>query len=352
MWRSSDHCLRALGALVCLSGVAVHPACADEEAVREFYAGPGKVIRMIIGSSVGGGYDQLSRVIAKNMARHIPGKPTIISENMPAGGGIVAANYVGKLAPRDGTILTIVTQGIPVAQALGSSPQFTADLREMNWISNVVFSNPVLAVWHTSPTKTLDDAKARVTTLGANGVGSVMQQFPSFYNNVLGTKFKIITGYVGGPEIDLAMERGEVEGRGSNTFMSYMASNPDWIPRKIIVPLIQIGLEKDPGLPDTPLLRDQPVKAEDKPVVEFMSKSATVGRPFGTTPGVPADRLAARRKAFDDMIGDPEFVADVERQRLEVRPMPGAQLATLVRDLIEAPAAVRNKVKAYTEITQ
>lgn len=350
MRRIGDRFLPVLGRVFCLLWIAVGPACADGDAVRDFYSGPGKVIRMIIGSSVGGGYDQLSRVIAKNMARHIPGKPTIISENMPAGGGIVAANYVGKLAPRDGTILTIVTQGIPVAQALGSSPQFTADLREMNWISNVVFSNPVLAVWHTSPTKTLDDAKARVTTLGANGVGSVMQQFPSFYNNVLGTKFKIITGYVGGPEIDLAMERGEVEGRGSNTFMSYMSSNPDWIPKKMIIPLIQIGLTKDPGLPDTPLLLEQPVKPEDKPIVEFMSKSAAVGRPFGTTPGVPADRLAALSKAFDQMLGDPEFIGDVARQRLEVRPMPGAQLATLVRELIEAPQAVRDKVKDYTDI--
>ena len=232
---------------------------------------------------------------------------------------------------------------------MGTAPQFNADLREFNWISNVVFSNPTLAVWHTSPTKTLEDAKRRVTTLGANGVGSVMQQFPSFYNAVLGTKFRIIPGYSGGPEIDLAMERGEVEGRGSNTYMSYMATNPTWIPQKIIIPLIQIGIEKDPGLPDTPLLLDQPVKPEDRAAVDFMSKSATVGRPFGTTPGVPPERLAALRAAFDATLRDPEFLGDVERQRLEIRPMPGATLTTLIRDLIEAPKDVRDKVKAYME---
>lgn len=326
-------------------------AVADEQAVRDFYAGPGKTIRMVIGSSVGGGYDTLSRVIARHMGKHIPGKPSIVPENMPAGGGIVAANYVGKLAPRDGTILTIVTQGIPAAQALGTAPQFTADLREFNWISNVVFSNPVLAVWHTSPTKTIEDAKKRVTTLGANGAGSVMQQFPSFYNNVLGTKFRIITGYAGGPEIDLAMERGEVEGRGSNTYASYMTSHPDWIPKKIITPLIQIGVEKDPGLPDTPLLRELEVKPEDRPLVDFMSKSATVGRPLGTTPGVPAERFAALGKAFIDMLADPEFIADVERQQVEIRPMPGETLTTLIRDLIEAPADVRAKVKTYMDVS-
>jgi tripartite-type tricarboxylate transporter receptor subunit TctC len=324
-------------------------ACSEAPAadsVRDFYSG--KVIHFIVPTSAGGGYDLLSRVIAQHMGKHLPGNPAMVVENMPAGGGIAAANYVGQVAPRDGTVLSIVIQGMPVAQALGTAPQFTADLRNFNWIANVVFSNPVLAVWHTSPTKTLADAMHRETTIGANGAGSVMEEFPLFYNNVLGTKFKLVSGYPGGPEIDLAMERGEVEGRGSNTYASYMQAHPDWIPNKVIIPLIQIGIEKDPGLPDTPLLLDVPVKSEFKPYVEFMSNAATVGRPLATTPGAPPDRVAALRQAFDDTVKDPEFIADVNQQKLDIQPLSGDSVDKLMHDLIGAPKDVRDHVQALT----
>jgi tripartite-type tricarboxylate transporter receptor subunit TctC len=313
-----------------------------QQSVGDFYAG--KQMRFIVRTTVGGDYDVLSRALARHMGRHIPGHPTITVINMPGGGGIAAANYLGNLAPKDGTVMSIVGQGLAVDQALGTSPQFTSDLRLFNWISNIVFSNPVLVVWHTSPTKNLEDAKRRVTTLGTTGAGSVSVQFPTFYNNVLGTKFKLVSGYPGGQEINLSMERGEVEGRGSNTYASYMSSNPDYIPQKLITPLIQIGLEKEPGLPDTPLLRELPVSDEHRPLVEFMSRGAMVGRPLATSPGVPAERVAALRKAFDDTLLDPEFIADAKRQRLDLRPMPGYTLDQLIRELIDAPQDVKDQV--------
>jgi tripartite-type tricarboxylate transporter receptor subunit TctC len=343
---------RSRGVTMILSLASVL-ACTDaasaQQTVRDFYAGPGKLMRIIVRTTVGGDYDLLSRVLAQHMGRYIPGNPTIIVVNMPGGGGIAAANYMGQAAPRDGTVLSIVGQGLAVDQALGASPQFTSDLRDFNWISNIVFSNPILVVWHTSPTKTLEDAKHRVTTLGTTGAGSVSVQFPTFYNNVLGTKFKLVSGYPGGQEINLAMERGEVEGRGSNTYAGYMAANPNYIPDKLIDPLIQIGLEKEPGLPDTPLLLDLPVQPEYRPLVEFMSKGATVGRPLATTPGVPPDRLAALRKAFDETMTDREFMADAKRQLLDIRPMPGETLDRLIRDLIGAPQDVKDRVKVFIE---
>jgi tripartite-type tricarboxylate transporter receptor subunit TctC len=339
---------RLLGAAAILSLAALlagaEPAAA-QQSVHDFYAGPGKVIRFIVRTTAGGDYDLLSRTLARHMGQHIPGNPTMVVENMPGGGGISAANYVGHVAPRDGTILSIVGQGLVADQALGASPQFNADLRDFNWISNIVFSNSVLVVWHTSPTKTLDDAKHRVTTVGTTGAGSVSEQFPAFYDHVLGAKFKIVSGYPGGEEVNLAMQRGEVDGRGSNTYASYMSSTPTWIPDKLILPLVQIGVEKEPGLPDTPLLLDQKVKPEYKAAVEFLSKSATVGRPLATTPGVPAERVAALRQAFDDTIKDPEFIADAKAQRLDIRPMPGATLAQLIRDIIGAPQEVKDQVK-------
>jgi hypothetical protein len=170
-------------------------------------------------------------------------------------------------------------------------------------------------------------------------------QYPAFYNNVLGTKFKIVFGYPGGQLIDLAMERGEVEGRGTNTYAGYMSSKPTWIPEKQIIPLIQVGVEKEPALPDVPLLIDQPVRPADKPLLEFMSRAATVGRPLATTPGVPADRLAALRAAFAATIRDPDFIAGAAAEQVEIRPMTGDRLAEIIAGLLNTPLEIRERVK-------
>jgi hypothetical protein len=170
-------------------------------------------------------------------------------------------------------------------------------------------------------------------------------QYPSFYNSVLGTKFKIIFGYRSGAEIDLAMERGEVEGRGTNPYSSYMASHPTWIPEKKIIPLVQAGLEKEPELPHVPLILDLPVKAADKPLLEFMARSSTVGRPLATTPGVPAERVAALRKAFELMLKDPEFIAAAKKENLEVRPQSAGKIAQIIHGILDAPSEVRERMK-------
>src|ERR1043166_3104702 len=281
-------------ALVAASIFGAGPVLADP--VADFYKG--KQIRFVIRTTPGGDYDQYTRLIARFIGKYIPGNPAIIPVNMPGGGGITAANYMAQVAPKDGTVIGIVSQGLAVDQALGMSPQLKADLREFNWIANIVHSNQLLVVWHTSPTKTIEDAKKRETTIGTTGAGSASVQYPAFYNNVLGTKFKIVFGYPGGQHIDLAMERGEVEGRGTNPYSGWMASKPTWIPQKLIIPLIQAGVEKEPALPDVPLILDQPVKAEDKPLLQFMAQASTVGRPLATTPGVPAERVAALRAAL------------------------------------------------------
>src|SRR3954469_8537140 len=227
---------------------------ARADAVSDFYKG--KQIRMIVRTTAGGDYDQYSRLIARFIGKHIPGNPSIVVVNMPGGGGITAANWMAQVAPHDGTVFGIVSQGLATDQALGVSPQLTADLRKFNWIGNVVYSNQLLVVWKTSPTKTLEDAKKRETTIGTTGAGSASVQYPAFYNNVLGTKFKIVFGYPGGAHIDLAMERGEVEGRGTNPYSSYMGTHPTWLPQKLVIPLVQAGVEKEPALPDVPLITE------------------------------------------------------------------------------------------------
>jgi hypothetical protein len=279
------------------------------------------------------------------MGRHIPGNPTITPVNMPGGGGIIAANHVGQVAPKDGTVLTMVSQGLPIDQALQLSPSLRVDLRSFNWIGNLVNANQLLVVWHTSKVRTLEQAKTTETLIGSTGAGSVSVQLPAFYNNVLGTRFKIIMGYPGGQEVDLAMERGEVDGRGTNTYTGYQTSKPQYLANKLIIPLIQVGMAREPDLPDTPLLLEQQVQPQDRPRLEFMSKAITVGRPVATTPGVPAERVAALRKAFMDTLEDPEFMAEAKQQNAEVRPMTGEVLQATIRDLIEAPQAVRDRVK-------
>ena len=321
------------------------PALADP--VADFYRG--KQMQFIIRTAAGGDYDSYSRLLARHMSKHIPGNPNIVAINMPGAGGIVAANFVGNLAPKDGTILTMVSQGLPVDQALALNPSLKVDLRKLNWIGNVVNANQLLVVWNKTKVQTLEEAKKTEVKIGSTGAGSASVQLPAFYNNVLGTKFKIISGYIGGLEIDLAMERGEVEGRGTNTYTGYQTSKPNWIANKLIIPLVQVGLAKEPELPNVPLLLDQPVKPQDKPLLEYVSKAITVGRPVATTPGVPPERVAALRKAFDETLLDPEFIAEAKQQNAEVRPMTGEVLEKIIRDLIEAPQDVRDRVKVAME---
>ncbi len=333
-------CTRFVVALGLLASAAA-PAAADP--VADFYAG--KQIRFIIRTPPGGDYDQYTRLIARFMGRHIPGNPTLITVNMPGGGGITAANYMAQVAQHDGTVIGIVSQGLAADQALGMSAGLKADLREFGWIANVVYSNQLLVMWHTSPVKSLEDAKKRESLIGTTGAGSASVQYPAFYNNVLGTKFKIVFGYTGGQEIDLAMQRGEVEGRGTNPYSGWMASEPTWIPQKLIIPLIQSGIEKEPDLPDVPLITEQKVKPGDQPLLDFMARAATVGRPLGTTPGVPPERLAALRAAFEATIRDPDFIAQAAKERMEIRPMTGPKLADVIAGLLSTPDDVRERMK-------
>jgi tripartite-type tricarboxylate transporter receptor subunit TctC len=321
--------------------VASCPAAADP--VADFYKG--KQIRFIIRSNVGGTYDLYGRLLSRHMTRHIPGNPTILPVNMGGGGGIKAANYVADIAPRDGTILTIVSQGLPVDQGLGLNPSFQADLRTFNWVGNLSSAGQVVVAWHTSPVKTLDEAMRREIVIGTTGAGSSAVQIGALLVNVVGAKFKLIVGYGDAHDVNLAMERGEVEGRSSSPWPSYLAATPHYVLDKLIVPLVQVGIEKEPELPHVPLLRDLAKTPQERDVLDFMSQAVSVGRPVATTPGVPADRLAALRAAFDATLRDPAFLAEVEKQRLELRPMDGGKLAELVKAVIETPADVREKVK-------
>jgi len=323
--------------------IASSPTVADP--IEDFYKG--KTMQMVIRSQAGaGGYDSYARLLARHIGRNIPGNPRVLPVNMPGGGGIVAANYIAKVAPKDGTTLTIVSQGLAVDQALGLNASFQADLREFNWIGNMSDSNQILAVWHTSPTKTLADARQRETTIGTTQAGSISQQLTAFYNNVLGTKLKIVFGYPDGHDVDLAMQRGEVEGRGTNTWASYVSVSPHFVRDNLITPLLQVGLKKDPALPHVPLLRELARSAEDQAILDFMSNAVAVGRPIATTPGTATERVEALRRAFDATLNDPLFIKEAQKENAEISPMTGAQLAQIIKALIEAPAEIKAGMKS------
>lgn len=324
---------------------AACPAAADP--VADFYRG--KMLTVITWQGPGSSFDAYARMISRHMGKHLPGAPQFRVQLMLGGGGIVAANHMASIAPKDGTVLFMVGPGLVVEQALGLNKSLTADLRAYGMLGSLAASNQVLVTWHTSPTKDLATAMVRETTVGATGVGSTSYQLPSFYNNMVGTRFKIITGYADARLIETAMERGELDGRATNQWATYKSSRPDWVEQKLILPIIQVGRRKEADLPHVPLLGDLVKREQDRPAFEFITNASAVGRPVATTPEVPRDRLAALRTAFDRMVVDAEFVAEVAKHKLDLDPMPAADMEALIRGMIELPPAVLETIKRATE---
>jgi tripartite-type tricarboxylate transporter receptor subunit TctC len=333
-----------LGVVVLLLTVA-GPRSVGAATLEEFYSG--RQMKMIIRSSPGGGYDTYARLLAQHITRHIPGKPKMIAVNMPGGGGIRAANYVAKVAPKDGSILTILSRGLPMYQAMGGK-KYQGDVRKLNWICDLSDSNPLLVTWHTSKTKTIQDAMKRETIIGATGAGSISVQIPVAYNRLLGTQIKVIFGYKGGSGVNLAMERGEVEGRGTNNLASWKATHSEWIKKKKLNILLQLGLAKDKELPNVPLLTDL-VKGdtEKEKVARFLSLAYAVGRPIATAAGVPKERVAALRKACADTMKDAKFIAEANGQRAEIGYRAGAEVQKIITEIVDAPPALIKTVKVY-----
>lgn len=316
------------------------PTGASAQSVEEFYKG--RKIDIVIGFTVGGGYDAYARLVARHMGDHLPGKPAIVPRNMAGAGSRTAAAFIHGVAPKDGTAVGIADQSIPLEQALGDAG-VKFDSREFAWIGNPNADNNVLTTWHTSPVKTIEDAKKIEATVGATGYNT-SSQYPTVLNAIVGTKFRVIMGYPGGNEINLAMERGEVAGRGSNAWASYKSTRPDWIAEKKINILVQIGLRKAPDLPHVPLLMEIAPNDLDRAALRLLSAPTTIGRPFFAPPGVPAERIKALRAAFDAMVKDPAFLEEAKKLNLDIDPVSGEELQKIVADIIDAPAAVKKRL--------
>lgn len=316
------------------AGISIQPSAA--ESVGDFYKG--KKIRVLIGYSAGGGYDIYARMITRHMAKHIPGNPTIVPQNKPGAGSLVTAGYMHTAAPKDGTVLGTIDQGIAVARVLDPK-RVKFDPSKFIWIGNVNEGNNIIMMWHTANIKTWQDLKKREVIVGGTGVTGGSVQYPRAMNNILGTKFKIIHGFRGGKRVDLAMERGEVEGRGSQAWASVKARSPEYLSKNLVTIPVQMGLTKEKDL-DAPLLMDLAPNEAARKVFWLLSTPVRVGRPILTTPGVPADRVKALRAAFDAAVEDKEFRAEAGRANWDINPVSGADVQKIIEETMKTPKQI------------
>ena len=263
------------------------------------------------------------------------------------GSGLTALNYVADVHPKDGTVLTMVTQTFPLEQALGLNDKLKVDLRRLNWIGNMSDASNFLLTSRASPTRTLADARRRETIIGVPSIADASAWLTLVTNGTLGTRFKLVPGYTSGPDMNLAMERGEIDGRGTSNpkamFTGGTETGPDG--RPLFNFLLQWGLRKSRDYPGVPLLSELAANAEQKVIFDFICKVASLARPIATNADVPPDRVAALRRAFDLTMKDPDFLADAQRQGMEIGPMPGEELQQLVASVVDAPPAVVEKVR-------
>ena len=306
----------------------------EAQPAAEFYKG--KQVDLYIGYSAGGGYDIYARLLARHIGRHIPGNPTIVPRNMEGAGSLRLANWLYKAAPKDGTAFGTIGRGIPFDPLLGGTgAQFKAS--EFAWIGSANDEVSVCASWGKTGIARFDELYRKELIVGGTGATADTDLFPKVMNGVLGTKMRIVTGYPGGADITLAMQRGEVEGRCGWSWSSIKTNHPEWVKDGTLKLLVQLSLEKHPDMPDVPLIMDFVKTEEQRGVMRLVFARQVMGRPFLAPPGVPAERIALLRKAFMDTMKDKDFLAQADKLKLEITPVSGERVQELVAEVYRTP---------------
>jgi tripartite-type tricarboxylate transporter receptor subunit TctC len=317
-------------------------ACAQSPA--DFYKG--KTVEFYIGYSVGGGYDLYARTIARHIGKHIPGNPTVVPKNMEGAGSLRLANWMFRVAPKDGNVIATIGRGTGFDPILGQKGA-TFDGTKFTWIGSANNEVSVCVAWNaTSGIKTFEDLFTKEMTVGGTSMSADTDQFPRILNGVLGTKMKIVSGYPGGNDVVLAMERGEVKGRCGWSWSSVISTHKAWLDEKKMTVLAQLALQKHPDLPDVPLITDLAKTDEQKQILRLIFARQVMGRPYFAPPGVPADRAAALRKAFLETMQDKDFLADAEKAQLEITPVSGEEVQKLVAEVYATPPEIAKKAAA------
>jgi tripartite-type tricarboxylate transporter receptor subunit TctC len=330
----------ALAMLVVLA--AMWPAKAAED-VASFYRG--KQIRFVVGSAPGGTYDLLARIVARHIGAYIPGNPLIIVQNQPTAGGLVMTNQLYALGPRDGTVIGVPLNGIPAAPLL--QPQAAHfESAKLIWVGSTHSEPYVGYVWRTAPVRALADVLTTPLVVGATTPGTTMNDFPLLSNAVLGTKFKVVPGYGSSPQMNEAMERGEIEGVVGFGWFALKAQAARALADGKIRVIAQFGRSRSHILPDVPLMLDLAKADADRQALALLFGRTEYGRPYFLPPGVPADRVAALRRAFDATMHDSAFTAEADKIGFAVDPLTGEQVQALIDDLAKTPPDVVARVRA------
>lgn len=336
----------AWAALGAAALVAASAGAAQAQSTAPFYAG--KSVRMVIALGTGGGYDTYARLVARGLGKHIPGNPTMVPQNMPGAGGIVAVNHVYNAAPRDGTAMGALHANIAFAQVT-VTPNIEYDARRLNWIGRVATGGlDVHHTWHTTGVTSFDDLLKRTVIVGAGGPTSGSFIFPTVVNEMMGARLKILAGYKGTAETGLALERGEVE-MAMNNWETLRVEKADWLRDKKVNLIVQYGVERHAELPNVPTIMELAKTPEQRQIWTMLLSSSSIGYAFSMPPGVPADRVAVVRKAFEAMVKDPEFLAEAERLQRPLDTLGGEKLAAFIETVFQADEAVVKKARALMQ---
>ena len=317
---------------------------ARADAVADFFRG--RNLTIIVGYSAGGGYDLYARAIGRHIGKHIPGEPKVIVQNMPGAGSITAANYLYSVAPKDGSVFGTFSRGIPMEPLIGTA-NVRYEAAKFTWIGSASNEVSVCALSPKAPVKTFDEALATPFTLAGEGPGSDPDTYAKLFQNLLGAKLKLVSGYPGGNDMTLAIERGEVDGRCGWSWGSIKATRPEWVTgsQKLSL-LVQLGIERSPELPDVPTAYEKAADGRQKDVVKLIVSRQIVARPFAAPPGIPEDRKEALRKAFSATMEDPEFLKEAKTMALEINPVSGAEIDKLIAELYSTPKEVIEQARA------
>lgn len=295
----------------------------------------GKQLRMIIPSGAGGGYDTFARILSAHLRNHLPGKPNIVDQNMPGASGMLATNWAASVAPKDGSVI-VGTYNTLLIEPLFGNKSVKYDPRDFEWIGSMGKQQQICVTWHTSPIKTIEHAKEREIVVAATGATGNSATMPKQLNNLLGTKFRVVPGYsTSGAR--LSLERGESEGICGLSYSTLKAASPDWIDKKRINVLVQTGAKPQEGLEDVPLLRDIVKDQRDRRVLDTISFPEELGRPFLMPPGTPKNIVQMVRRAFDETMKDPAFLADAKKARLDLDPVSGEEMETMIKEAYSTP---------------
>src|SRR5258708_2398129 len=320
---------RFSAAAAALAGLTLGASAASADPIADFYKG--KQINWILSAGAGGGYAAYALTFAPHFSAHIPGNPHIVVQNMPGAGGIRAMTYLMSVAPKDGTTIGLVHSSVPFAPLYGIRGA-NFDSRQMHWIGSINAATGICVSWTASGITRWQDLFDKEFIVGGTGAGSQMETMPAMRNKLFGTGIKVISGYKGGNDVYLAMERGEVHGRCGGLISSIKSTRPDWFPQKKVSVPIQIAIERDPEFPDSPALIEFAKDQRTKDILQLILSPMGMDRPILAPPGTPPATVAALRKAFHETMVDPAFVAEADRQHLEIQEVDGDKIAKLLRD--------------------